>query len=108
MADDSKLFAALAHGLGLLVFFIPALVIWLVKKDDDAFVGEHARQAMNFQITIFIAAVVSGLLAIVVIGLLLLPVVYIIFWVFSILAIIKAAAGEEYDYPKWTSIPIFK
>lgn len=105
-SDDSKLFAALAHGLGLLVTFIPALVIWLIKKDEDAFVKEHARQAMNFQLTIFIAAVVSGILTLVLIGFLLLPIVGIVALVFTIIAIIKAAQGEEYSYP--LTIPFFK
>ncbi len=108
MADDSKLLAALAHGLGFILMAIPALIIWLIKKDDDAFVDAHCRQALNFQITMFIAITVSSILTIVLIGFLLLPIIGILFIVFTILAIIKAAGGEEYQYPKWTAIPIFK
>lgn len=108
MADDSKLLAALAHGLGILFLFVPALIIWLVKRDEDAFVKEHARQAMNFQITVFIAELVAGALLFVLIGFLLLPVVGIIFLVYTILAILKAVGGEEFSYPKWAAIPIFK
>lgn len=108
MADDSKILAALAHGLGILVTAIPALIIWLIKKDDDPFIDHHGKQAMNFQITVFIAMLVSSLLTIVLIGLLLMPIVGIIFLVLTIIAIIKTVDGEEYEYPKWAAIRFFK
>ncbi len=108
MADDSKVLAALAHGLGLLLLVIPALIIWLIKKDDDPFVDHHGKQAMNFQITMFIASIVAALLTIVLIGLLLLPAVGILMIVMTIIAIIKTVDGDEYAYPKWCSIPFFK
>lgn len=98
-SDESKLFAALSHGLGFLVPVIPALVIWLIKKDSDGFAGDHAREALNFQITVFIAYIVSVVLMLVLIGFLLAIVVGIIALVFTIIAIIKAATGEQYQYP---------
>lgn len=108
MADDSNVFAALAHGLGLILMVIPALVIWLIKKDDDAFIDSQCKQAMNFQITMFIASMVAALLTIVLIGLILLPVIGILFIVFTIIAIIKSAGGDDYAYPRWCTIQFLK
>ncbi|RMH25125.1 MAG: DUF4870 domain-containing protein [Planctomycetota bacterium] len=58
LADDDKTWAMFAH-LGLLghlviPFFAVAipLVIWLTKKDKSAFIDDHAREALNFQITL--------------------------------------------------------
>ena len=99
MDDQSKLFAALSHGLGFLVPVIPALIIWLIKKDEDAFVGGHALEALNFQITVFIAYVIGVILTIVLIGILVIAVVGIAALVLTIIAIIKAASGDEYRYP---------
>lgn len=104
--DDSKLFAALAHGLAILVPFLPALVIWLIKKDQDAFIAEHAREAMNFQLTAIIAYIVSLILIIVLIGIVLMVVVAVVALVFTIIALIKAAQGQRYHYP--VAIPFFK
>jgi hypothetical protein len=106
ITDESKLFAALAHGLALLVPFLPALVIWLVKKDADAFVAEHARQAMNFQLTVIIAYIVSAILILVLIGFVLMVIVAITALVFTIIALVKAAQGQAYRYP--IAIPFFK
>ena len=45
--------AGFAH-LGGIVGWIPSLVIWLMKKDHNAFVGQEAAKALNFQIMLAI------------------------------------------------------
>jgi len=65
------------------------------------FVDDQGKEALNFQITVFIAALISGVLTFVLIGLLLLPIVVIGWIVLSIMAGIKANNGETYRYP-WT------
>lgn len=99
VSSDEKTMALLAHLLGIFTYFIGPLVIWLVKKDQSAFVERHAREALNFQITAAIAAVVSGILIIVIIGIFLLFAVGIAVLVFSIIATIAASKGNEYRYP---------
>lgn len=44
------------------------LIVYLVKGKDSAFVSEHARASLNYQITISIAAIVSIILGIIVFG----------------------------------------
>lgn len=96
---DEKLWATLVHVGGILFNWIPALVGYLVLKDRGPFVRSHTATALNFQITIFIAYVVSSLLFIVGIGFLLWAAVWVVNIVFSIIAALKANRGEYYTYP---------
>ena len=96
----------LCHLLSLAGIVIPVvgnivgpLVIWLMKKEQSAFVDANGKESLNFQITVLIAVVVSFLLCFVLIGLLLLPAVSIAAIVFAIIAGIKASNGEVYRYP---------
>ncbi len=75
------------------------LVIWLVKKDDSAFVDDQGKEALNFNITSSIAGFVAFLLTFVVIGAILLPIIGIFWLVMTIVAAVKANGGEHYRYP---------
>lgn len=98
--SDERTMAMLAHIGGILFGWLAPLIIWLIKKDQSAFVADQAKEALNFQITIFIAAMVSGLLVLAFfIGCFLLPVVLIGGIVFSIMAGIAANKGQAYRYP---------
>ena len=100
MSDsDARMWAMLAHLSGIVFAVIGPLVIWLIKKDESPFVNEHGREALNFQITVVIAIFASVLLFAVGIGFITLPVVAIAALVLSIMAGVKANAGEYYRYP---------
>ena len=75
------------------------LIIWQIKRDSMPFVAEHAKESLNFQITVSIAVVVSLALFIVLIGMLLLPLIGIVALILTIVAAIKANNGETYRYP---------
>jgi uncharacterized protein len=97
------LFAHLSALLGIVtagwLCFVGPLVIWLVKKDTMPFVDDQAKEALNFNITVMIAAAISWVLLFVLIGFLLLPAVAIFWLVFVIIAAIKANEGTRYRYP---------
>lgn len=101
---EQKVLAILAHisyFLGGLGFIIAPLVIFLVKK-DDCFVYEHAKQALIAHIVILSTSCIVGLLCMLLIGVLLLPIIsilWIIFLVTSVIGALKALNGEEYQYP---------
>ncbi len=98
--SESRGWATAAHLVPLIGFgFIGPLVIWLMKRDEDAFVGYHAREALNFQITMIIYVIGSIVLMFALIGFVLLPVVMVFALVVMIIAGIKAANGEFYRYP---------
>ncbi|HJG79377.1 MAG TPA: DUF4870 domain-containing protein [Brevibacterium senegalense] len=96
--DDTSL-AVLTHIGALLISAIVPLIMFLIKKDDSAYVREHARQSLNLQIMILIAGFASGLLMFVGIGFILLPLVVIAAWVLQIIAAVKAYNGECYRMP---------
>jgi uncharacterized protein len=102
---DAKQWAMFAHLAGLAGYVIPfgsilgPLIIWQIKKNEFAFVDDQGKEALNFQITVAIAAVVCFVLMFVLIGLLLLPILLIGDLVFLILAAIAANNGQAYRYP---------
>jgi uncharacterized Tic20 family protein len=96
---EDRNYAVIAHLLGILISFLGPLVIWLIKKDDSPFVDDQAREALNFQITIFIAEAVAGMLTMVAIGCILLPVILVANFVLCIVAAVAAAQGRWYRYP---------
>lgn len=95
-SSDEKTMALLSHVLTLAVGFIAPLIIYLVKKDQSSFVTAHARESLNFQISVFLIAII---LIITVIGILLLWVLGILTLVLVIMATIKASEGKLYRYP---------
>ena len=94
--SDEKTMAILAHVLSLFFWIIPPLIIYLVKKDDSKFAADHAKEALNFQITMTIVCLA---LLISIVGILLLWAVGIIVLILIIVATIKASEGKMYRYP---------
>lgn len=97
--SEERNLAMLCHLLSILVGWIGPLIIWLIKKESSAYVNDQGKEALNFQITVFMAAIVCGVLTLVVIGCFLLPVVVVGNIVFSIIAAVRASKGERYRYP---------
>jgi uncharacterized Tic20 family protein len=97
-SDDTTM-AMLSHLLGLLVSWIGPLIIYLMKKDESPYVRDQSAEALNFQITMFIGYIVSGILMIVFIGALLFPIIWILSLIFHIQAAMAANKGQNYRYP---------
>lgn len=97
--SDERLWATLAQVGGIFFGFIPSLLIMLILGDRSAFVKSQSREALNFQLTVLIASIVSALLVIVLIGILLLIAVGILDIVLCILAAVANNRGEPYRYP---------
>jgi uncharacterized Tic20 family protein len=106
VSKDARTWGMLCHltalsgfvGVGF-GFVLGPLVCWLVKKNDYEFVDDQGKEALNFQITMFIALVVSGVLCIVFIGFVLAPAVVITDVIFTIIGAVKANDGVRYRYP---------
>ena len=94
--SDARLWSMLAQLGGTFLSFLVPLVIFVVFKDRDLFVRRHSAAALNFHITLAIAYIV---LAITVIGLLLIPFLWVASLVLTILASIAASDGRDYQYP---------
>lgn len=98
--------AVAAHLSGLSLYLgIPfgnilgPLVIWLIKKDELPYAEDQAKEALNFQISLSIYGLVAALLAVAFIGFLLIPVIFVLHIVLTIVATIQTSEGKAYRYP---------
>jgi len=103
---DERQWALVAHLSGLVASalggfaFLGPLIVWLIKKDQSPFVADQAKEALNFQIAVTIALLVSVAIAIATcVGAILLPIVGIGSLVFAIIAAVEANKGVYYRYP---------
>ena len=86
-------------GAWLALAFLGPLVVYLFKRDEHPFIAMHAREALNFNISVLIYAIVGFILLFVLIGFLILPVIGIAWLALTIVAAVKASNGETFRYP---------
>jgi len=129
-AETERHWAAMAHLSAVLLALltswaagvagvVAALVVWLLKKDDSPFIAEHAREALNFNLSMLIYACAAVAIAIGLVGatvltlgiglILTLPAgillmlacaaIAVLWLVCSVIATVKAWNGEAYRYP---------
>lgn len=80
------------------VLVIGPLLIWLFKGDDLPLVKEQGKEAINFQITLFLAGLVGTALVFVLIGWLVLGVLWVYAIVAGIMATMAVKEGRPYRY----------
>ena len=98
-SNDDKNIATVTHLSGTVFSFIPALIVWILKKEDNTYIADQAKEALNFQITVLISQFIAAILAWVLIGFILIPIIWILNVVFCIIAAISSSKGETYRYP---------
>lgn len=108
--------AAAAHAAALLAALLTswvagiagalaALVIWMLVRDRSGFAAEHAREAVNFNISMFIYAALLIVLVIFTLGIgiiVALPIwgILALVWIVcTLMAAFKAFDGQPYRYP---------
>lgn len=130
LTETERLWAVGAHlaalALALLTSWVAgiagalgALGIWILKRDESAFVAEHAKEAVNFNLSMFIYACAAGLIGFLLVGatiltlglgiiltapagivlLLAIGAIAVMWLVCSVIATFKAYNGESYRYP---------
>ncbi|MFO7689773.1 MAG: DUF4870 domain-containing protein [Cryobacterium sp.] len=97
--SDEKMWATLIHIGGVFFYFLPALVGYIVLKDRGSFIRDHARTALNFQLTLLIIGLVGSALTVILIGFVVLLAAWVLLIVFSIMAALAANRGDLYAYP---------
>ncbi len=99
-ATEGKIWAVLAHLSAFVGMpFVLPLIIYLLKRNESAFIAENAREAVNFHITVFLACILCSILLFFFIGFFLFIIVGFASFILSILAAIRAAEGDVYRYP---------
>lgn len=114
-ASDRQ-WAAGAHLAALLMAFLTswaagiagalgALVVWMLVRDKSSFAAEHAKEALNFNLSMFIYTVIGVLLVVFTLGIgiivalplwLLLGLAWL---VLTVVAAFKAYDGQTFRYP---------
>lgn len=75
------------------------LIVWLIKRDEDPFADLCGKESLNFQISMTIYMIISGILILVFIGFFMVIALMILNIVYTIIAAIKASEGTSYTYP---------
>lgn len=99
--NDERILGVLSHILAIVpgIGILGPLVIWLLKRNESSFVEANARESLNFQLTVIVGWIISGILVVVAIGWLLLAVVGILNVVLVVMATVKASENMIYKYP---------
>jgi uncharacterized protein len=97
--QDEKMMGMLSHLLSIFFGFIPALIIYLVKKDESAFIRQNAAESLNFQITSAIIWIVGLITMIILVGILILAVWGLVSLILIVVGTIRASEGKIYRYP---------
>lgn len=128
--SSERQWAAAAHLTALLLALLTswlvgvagvvgAGIVYLLKRDESAFVAEHAREAVNFNLSMLIYAALAVAAGVVLVGatvltlglgailtvpagivlMLLIAAIALLWLICSIVATIKAWNGESYRYP---------
>lgn len=96
---DEKMWATLVHVGGIFSNILVPLIGYLILKDRGPFVRAHTAAALNFHLTMLLAAIAGAILTLVIVGIFVLIAVGILAIVLPIIAAIKASNGEWYSYP---------
>ncbi|GAA0614135.1 DUF4870 domain-containing protein [Virgibacillus siamensis] len=97
--SDERMFAMLIY---LVSFFVPILgplVIWLLKREDSDFIDYHGKEYFNFLISYTVYGIVCTILMIILIGFVLIFIVGLMGFIFTIVALVKAYGGQKYRIP---------
>jgi uncharacterized protein len=95
---NDRVAAMAVHIAGIFFAFFPSLIVYLAVTNNP-WLKNQARNALNFQLTLLIGWIIAGVLMIVLIGHLVALVIEVLSLVLSVVAALRANAGESYTYP---------
>jgi uncharacterized protein len=102
---DERMWGMLCHLSALSGLIIPfgnligPLVVYTLKKDEYAFVADQGKESLNFQISVLIYLMISGIAVLLLVGIFFLLFVPFIAIILTVLAGVRANDGEYYRYP---------
>jgi len=99
-ASRSRWWVALCHLSYLIPLHLPGLIIttlvWIWRRDREPLIADQGREALNMQLTYWLVILLLG---VTVVGWPLIPFVWFLGAILSVLAAIAASNGERYRYP---------
>lgn len=97
--NERKLWLLCLHISNFLPIVLIPLLIWLIKKEDIPEMDKHAKDVLNFQISMCIYLFVSAMLVFIIIGVLILICLGIFIGIITIINCVKVAMDKSYYYP---------
>ena len=105
VSADERTWGMVAHLAALAGIVVPfgnvlgPLIIWWARREGSRFVGEQAKEALNFNITMAFAAIACVILMWLLVGVALFAALALYWLVMTIIAAVKASEGIRYRYP---------
>jgi len=106
MTSDERNFATFAHLAAFFGYVVPVIgrvlgpvIIWLIKKEEYPFVDQQGREAINFNLSMLIYALILAPTLCIGIGIVILPLLGLAHIILIILAAVKSNSGTPYRYP---------
>jgi uncharacterized Tic20 family protein len=78
---------------------IPALIMWLIKRDQSPFVDDHGKETINFQISLVLYYGIGLLTTGICVGIPILIATYVLGMVGMIMGAVAASKGRYFRYP---------
>ena len=75
------------------------LLVWLIKREESPFIDAHGKEALNFQLSATIYAIISALLIVIIVGIFLLVALVAFVVIVTIMAAVRASNGQYHRYP---------
>lgn len=118
MAENKdNILSMLCHLLAIFFGWLPTLIIWLVKRNDDDGVDENGKNVLNLLISVFVVSTVLFILfATLGTPVPVLGTIFFLLWlavviaskVLLIIGTIKTSQEGVYEYPFWSHYPLIK
>lgn len=99
LVGEERAWVPASHWLPLLTSWLGPLVLLLTIGERNARVREHARESLNFEITLWLGLLLSALLAHVLVGFLFLVLLLLLAVVLRIVATVESIRGRTHRYP---------
>jgi hypothetical protein len=103
LSSNDRLWSVFCHlsyffGFALISFLFP-LVVYLVMRGESPYLTHHAREALNFHLSVLLYCALCVPLCFIVVGFPLLVAIAVTGIVCAIVAAVKASDGVFYRYP---------
>ncbi|QYJ79073.1 DUF4870 domain-containing protein [Shewanella acanthi] len=105
VTKSEREFGLLVYASSFIGYLVPfgsilgPLILWLMKRDESAFVDRCGRSCLNFKLSMLVYVLIGAVLAIIGIGVILLLALAALDLICTVIGMIKASEGQVYRYP---------
>lgn len=97
--SDERTMGMFIYLVSFFTAIIGPLIIWVIKKDESNFINYHGKEYFNFFISYAIYSLIGTVLMFVLVGFVIVPILALMYLIFTLVALLKAYKGEYYRIP---------